>query len=146
MCNAWNHPPGCTCGWGGEGSGGFQYILRPARTTQSVLNKWRPYDYNDCSFVSYYSNQSDFCRSTSCRDCGATVYLIHHNGGYVLVEELGWPWPIHPCFEHRQKAKKNIYLDCFKSLESYTKETLSESSVQAKPHLSLIEISDMPIS
>tara|TARA_Y100001934_G_C11848619_1_gene538526 strand:+ start:390 stop:614 length:225 start_codon:yes stop_codon:yes gene_type:complete len=19
MCNAWNHPPGCTCGWGGEG-------------------------------------------------------------------------------------------------------------------------------
>jgi len=19
MCNAWNHPPDCTCGWGGEG-------------------------------------------------------------------------------------------------------------------------------
>ena len=138
MCNAWNHPPGCTCGWGGEGSGGFQYISRPARTTQSVPHTWRPYDYNNCSFVSYYSNHSDFCRSTSCRDCGANVYLIHHNGGYVLVEELGWPWPVHPCFENRQNAKKNIYLNLFKSLKNSAKEIISKSSSQANTQLSLI--------
>ncbi len=32
---------------------------------------------------------------------------MHHNGGYVLVEELGWPWPIHPCFlKNRNKEKE----------------------------------------
>jgi len=44
------------------------------------------------------------CRTafhTTCRDCRQRCYLVSHNGGYVLLDELGWPWPKHPCFENR---------------------------------------------
>jgi hypothetical protein len=27
------------------------------------------------------------------------VWLVHHNGGKVWVDELGWPWPKHSCFD-----------------------------------------------
>ena len=37
----------------------------------------------------------------ACRDCGRRCYLVSHDGGYVLLEDLGWPWPKHPCFEKR---------------------------------------------
>jgi hypothetical protein len=41
----------------------------------------------------------DFCRSTTCPQCGARVFFIRHNGGSVWVDELGWPWPKHGCFD-----------------------------------------------
>lgn len=41
----------------------------------------------------------DFCRPTTCPRCGATVFFIRHNGGSVWVDELGWPWPKHGCFD-----------------------------------------------
>ncbi len=48
------------------------------------------------------SSHSDFdgsCRSTKCPKCGDAVFFIRHNGGSVWVDELGWPWPKHACFE-----------------------------------------------
>lgn len=55
--------------------------------------------------------ENDFCCQITCRDCGKPVFLIHHNGGYVLVNELGWPWPIHECFlsDHPRGGERRIY-------------------------------------
>jgi len=36
---------------------------------------------------------------TRCPKCQKMVYLVRHNGGSVWLDELGWPWPKHPCFE-----------------------------------------------
>jgi hypothetical protein len=36
---------------------------------------------------------------TRCPKCRANVYLVWHNGGSVWLNELGWPWPKHPCFD-----------------------------------------------
>jgi hypothetical protein len=41
----------------------------------------------------------DFCCPTKCPECGEEVYFIRHNGGVVWVDELGWPWPKHPCMD-----------------------------------------------
>jgi hypothetical protein len=80
MCNAYNHPPGCTCGWGGEGHSGVSY---------GGLREWIA---------------GDFTRPTTCPECGAEVFFIRHNGGSVWVEELGWPWPKHPCMDRQEPA------------------------------------------
>jgi hypothetical protein len=34
-----------------------------------------------------------------CTRCSQMVWLIRHNGGKVWVNELGWPWPKHGCFD-----------------------------------------------
>ena len=95
MCNAYNHPPGCTCGWGGEGhlgrsDGGWSYtfprIETPSRSYWSgVTREWR---------------EPDFTRPTTCPECGADVFFIRHNGGSVWIDPpLGPPWDKHPCFD-----------------------------------------------
>ena len=73
MCNAWNHPVGCHCGFGGDTS------------SSHIRLCWR---YRD----------EDFCHSTSCPACGAPVYFVRHNGGSVWFDELGPPWDKHGCF------------------------------------------------
>src|SRR5690606_7461222 len=40
----------------------------------------------------------DCCRRSKCRYCKVWVYWIRHNGGTVILDELGWPWPKHQCF------------------------------------------------
>lgn len=43
----------------------------------------------------------DVCHTTTCPQCGQSVFYLTHNGGSVWVDELGWPWPKHACFDHR---------------------------------------------
>jgi len=40
--------------------------------TASLLREWATHD---------------FCRPTSCPECGSSVYFIHHNGGSVWVDK-----------------------------------------------------------
>ena len=88
MCNAYNHPPGCTCGWGGDGHAGRSYggwtpqVFSPP--TPQYRSEWK---------------EQEFTRPTDCPICGADVFFIRHNGGCVWVDELGWPWPKHACFD-----------------------------------------------
>jgi hypothetical protein len=76
MCNAQNHPPGCRCGFGGEGhlGGGHQ----PPHTEH---------------------NEGNFYRPTTCPRCRKPVYFVRHNDGSFWVNAMGWPWPKHPCFD-----------------------------------------------
>lgn len=85
MCNAWNHSAGCRCGWGGEGhlgqSGSSNFGVRA--TT------------NGASEPSYHSYINPSAR---CPECKAPVFFYQSPyGGRVYFDELGPPWPKHPC-------------------------------------------------
>lgn len=81
-CNAWNHPPGCNCGWGGATGGGGRHSL--------PLNVWTSRRY--CDLESYLNPNA------TCPVCGAAVFFYQSPyGGRVFFDELGPPWPKHPC-------------------------------------------------
>lgn len=80
MCNAWNHPSNCSCGWGE--SGNSKYI---------EINNRAPSN-------SVWSYQDSYAAPSCCPYCGNNVYFIRHNGGTIWVDQLGWPWPKHACF------------------------------------------------
>jgi len=87
MCNAYNHPPGCTCGWGGDGHAGTSYGWQ--RLTPTIAN----------GGIRVWP-ETNYTRPTHCPECGEDVYFIRHNGGSVWVDPpLGWPWPKHACFD-----------------------------------------------
>ena len=95
MCNAWNHPDDCTCGFGGEGhlgrgGGGFGGgWWRFHRQPPEVDWAWR----------------DSYAAPTTCPRCGERVYFVRHNGGCVWLDELGWPWPKHECFDDRPEPR-----------------------------------------
>jgi len=95
MCNAYNHPPGCTCGWGGDGHSGSSYGWQGSAPTiaNGGTRVW---------------SETNFTRPTHCPECGADVYFIRHNGGSVWVDELGWPWPKHACFDKPTEPTYNF--------------------------------------
>lgn len=85
MCNALNHAPGCTCGFGGEGHLG-----------------------TSSGSVGWFSTGSDgICRPTTCKFCNERVFFVKHNGGSVLFNALGWPWPKHDCWQYRAKMSRD---------------------------------------
>lgn len=87
MCNAWNHHPNCTCGWGGDGhlGKGGAHGGRGPRIKVPSETIWRYHD--------------NYCSPTTCPECDAEIFFIRHNGGSVWVNSLGWPWPKHPCMD-----------------------------------------------
>jgi hypothetical protein len=43
--------------------------------------------------------------NAKCPVCGDTVYFYQSpNGGRVFFDDLGWPWPKHPCTDNRGKV------------------------------------------
>ena len=85
MCNAWNHPASCTCGFGGEGHAG--------RTTARLDS----YSFRGvpCILPAYDSYVNP---NAKCPVCHAAVFFYQsQDGGRVFFDELGPPWPKHPC-------------------------------------------------
>ena len=94
MCNAYNHPPGCRCGWGGEGHLGGNHLGGPGSVAQARPS-W-PAD--------------DFCRPTTYPICGSSqVWFIRHNGGSIWADSLGIPWPIHHCFDEGDSSSRPLH-------------------------------------
>lgn len=92
MCNAWNHPPGCTCGWGGDGHLGVSPGGFGAPGVPNIYGV-EPGQYR-------WAQAGETPHSpTDCPKCGDAVYFVRHNGGSVWLDELGYPWPKHGCFE-----------------------------------------------
>jgi hypothetical protein len=92
MCNAWNHPPDCDCGWGGDGhfggGGGGNSIFRSSYAGQV-------FEFPFVTFPSYVNPNA------RCPVCGAAVYFYQSpDGGRVFFDELGPPWPKHPCTDN----------------------------------------------
>lgn len=86
MCNAWNHSPSCRCGWGGEGHFG-KTLHHPPQPRQLM--------------PSYRSLSSYTQPNALCPVCKASVFFYQsHDGGRVFFDELGPPWPKHPCTDN----------------------------------------------
>lgn len=83
MCNAWNHPAGCSCGWGGTYYGG------------EMASATGPSPSSLSSFASFT------VPGAHCPVCGADVFFYNSpDGGRVFFDELGPPWPKHPCTDN----------------------------------------------
>lgn len=85
MCNAHNHPPNCNCGWGEGSNSSFAGHMTSNQFTSHCL--------------SVYSQAESFTTpNANCPVCGESVfYHKSQNGGSVYFDELGPPWPKHPC-------------------------------------------------
>lgn len=94
MCNAWNHPPGCTCGWGGDGH------LGRSQTRLGQRPNAMPWGIPPIR-ASYESYTIPNAR---CPVCGELIFFYQSpDGGRVFFDELGPPWPKHPCTDHRSR-------------------------------------------
>jgi hypothetical protein len=102
MCNAWNHPPGCTCGFGGDGhlGGGYSYT----DLIRIYIDRLRLSEFliNPQIFESYVNPNA------ICPVCGAMVFFYQSPyGGRVYFDELGPPWPKHPCTDNGDIPRQN---------------------------------------
>ena len=97
MCNAYMHPRNCSCGWGsGKGVGNSRSYL-PSHEV-ALLDHANAF-YRDHSSLLTIPNYS--C------SCGKKVFFFRsRNGGKVLFESLGPPWPKHDCLGLSYDRKK----------------------------------------
>lgn len=95
MCNAWNHSPGCQCGWGGEGH-------RGRRSTGNVQRVIYPVGIPPIrSFIESYTIPNAICPV-----CGDSVfYYKNEHGSSVFFDELGPPWSKHPCTDRSNNLR-----------------------------------------
>jgi hypothetical protein len=125
MCNAWNHPADCNCGWGGDGhfgGGGFGgYGGGGGSTFRSTFDG----EVFEFPFVTYPSYVNPNAR---CPVCGADVYFYQYPyGGRVFFDDLGPPWPKHPCTDNP------IVRHHFSSAESRAQFLISTKTEPADP-------------
>lgn len=97
MCNAWNHSPSCTCGWGGEGHLGRTSAggsLWPRVSISSLLR----------DISRGYVNPNAHCPI-----CGDSVFFYQApEGGRVFFDSLGPPWPKHPCTDNGRPVQRKL--------------------------------------
>lgn len=98
MCNAFNHPKHCKCGWGTDGLMGYSISFNShldselGLLAQSYLSRAGP---------------STTRPNYLCKCCGAKVYFFQStSGGKVLFDSLGQPWPKHDCLGITYLRKK----------------------------------------
>jgi len=92
MCNAWNHPPGCSCGWGGEGNNGGGRGLAADAFGLTRFTDWARTRYRQESRAFVNPN-------AKCPICKKGVFFYQSpEGGRVFFDQLGKPWPKHACF------------------------------------------------
>lgn len=88
-CNAWNHAPDCECGWGG------QYHGSAAQ--------------DEIRYRSFSDNSSYVNPNANCPVCGKVVFFYQSpHGGRVFFDDLGWPWPKHPCTDNSRSQKDHV--------------------------------------
>ena len=73
--------------------------------------KWRTIDGQripmgcECGDGIYFStaapSKDGYTREVFCPKCRSLVYFVKHNGGSVWLDELGQPWPKHPCYDQQ---------------------------------------------
>lgn len=82
-CNAYNHRPGCDCGWGG--------VFYPLGLLTGV---------------SYWGRNESYTNPNAhCPRCGALVFFYRSpEGGSVYFDDLGPPWPKHPCMDTGERS------------------------------------------
>jgi hypothetical protein len=100
MCNARNHSFGCDCGFGGDtGGGGGRGRWSSVAILELVSAGWTK---DSRGAVESYVNPNAHCPV-----CGATVYFYRSPyNGRVFFDDLGWPWPKHPCTDNFREPRR----------------------------------------
>lgn len=100
----YNHSPDCRCGWCVKHGGNrihrseMRYSTRLAEA-QSLLRAHGVRDRITACFVD---------PNAKCPVCGAGVYYYQNaRGSRVFFDDLGPPWPKHPCTDNRRNNLKN---------------------------------------
>ncbi|MGL4219537.1 MAG: hypothetical protein ACRCSS_02745 [Shewanella sp.] len=95
----------------------FRYIngvVRPIMVNKVTKGQRLATTANSCNQVpkhklpaNHYKAPNAFTiPNVTCQRCGAKVFYYEHpNGARVLFDQLGPPWPKHPCYEVAQKGK-----------------------------------------
>jgi hypothetical protein len=99
MCNAFGHLLSCKCGWGGTGEVGYTSNYPPIQ--EARLREFA---------TSCYTRDAGSITKPNyrCKWCGEQVfYFQSKDGGKVLFESLGKPWPIHNCLGIKYERKKS---------------------------------------
>jgi len=98
MCNAFGHLRSCRCGWGHPGEISYTNNYPPQQ--ESILRNFA---------TTLYGSTRSITRSNyKCKWCGEKVfYFQSNNGGKVLFDCLGKPWPIHDCLGIKYERKKS---------------------------------------
>ncbi len=117
MCNSWNHPPGCACGWGGDGhlgGGGSAGRFWKAGSSGGVItlrySSAMPNDFSSSTDVASGFGFGSTNPNARCPVCDAPVFFFQsESGGRVFFDDLGPPWPKHPCTDN-PVAKKNTVI------------------------------------
>ena len=103
MCNANNHPPGCSCGWGGvwygAGHDDAAWLFNRSPPPRKLGRQ-------KGTFGALSSSAT--VPNSRCPVCDAAVFYYESpNGGRVFFDALGPPWPKHPCTDNGV-AEKSI--------------------------------------
>jgi hypothetical protein len=121
MCNSRNHPPSCTCGFGGIGHAGrrtfdnYEYSQISTTHQSNYFSQKESYDFSFGSYNGFEANYDSFVRhfvnpNATCPECGASVFFCQlENGGRVFFDELGPPWTKHPCTDRSKDRTSIIY-------------------------------------
>jgi hypothetical protein len=80
VCNAYNHSPDCDCGFGGVWYGNL-----PGHSSGRPPGLIADQNWHEIA----------------CWWCGQRVFFVRNTntGGCFLCDEMGEPWPMHPCWE-----------------------------------------------
>ncbi len=112
-CNGWNHGPNCNCGWGGQwhgnipAGGGAGTSFLPLTNSNNLRELARTY-----GLARRLDPRSDFRSITipnaSCPVCGKSVFFYQNaHGSRVFFDELGPPWPKHPCTDNGEWTRRS---------------------------------------
>ena len=108
-----NHYPWCTCGWCVGGGGGSAprrptsvkkpqdtgFTSEERRQASATLERLKVHSYSSC-FVN---------PNASCPICGRSVFFYSNsNGSRVFFDELGPPWPKHPCTDNKTEISYEL--------------------------------------
>lgn len=89
------YPSWCTCGWGGDGHLG--------RRSDGYFNTSSPSDLRKLLAPQFVTAASYTTPNARCPVCRQSVFYYQSpNGGRVFFDELGPPWPKHPCTSTQQ--------------------------------------------
>lgn len=86
------------------------------------------------------SSKESLTREIRCSSCHALVFYVRHNDGCVWLDELGPPWPKHPCYSKMQGSTQGLeeILDYepFEGVGTIVNLTLKTDLAQRIVHLS----------
>jgi hypothetical protein len=101
----YNHYSWCMCGWcyktgsNGYSRGQSHDVVDHQSAQRTVASTGANRSYSACFIVP----------NAKCPVCGESVYYYQNeHGSRVFFDELGWPWPKHPCTDNSSGVRFSL--------------------------------------